>query len=62
MSTEKKQAQAHLLMMKGAMSEMTEAERTKINEVAAAIRALVKDNGDEGLVAIAIVGLEIQAQ
>lgn len=51
---------AQLLVLKGLISDMPEESQTKIKETADKIRILVKENGEEGSVAMAYVGLEMQ--
>lgn len=48
-------------LLKGLMSELPEAQRTKIEGVAEQLRQLIKDAGPDGYMAFAIVGFEVQA-
>jgi predicted ATPase len=50
--------QEQLLIIKGQISEMPEADRVHIQECAALIRALVDASPGHGIMALAIVGLE----
>lgn len=50
-----------LLLLKGAISEASPAEQAKINSAADKLRAVVAEYGDEGTVALALVGSEMAA-
>ena len=56
MSSEKRAA---VLMLKGLISEMPEADRAVIADCAAQLKAIVKDQGDAGLIALALVTAEL---
>lgn len=47
------------LALKGAVSEMPFIEREKIAECKAKFDALVKEYGDAGLIALAMIGMEM---
>ena len=49
---------AQNLIIKGIVSDMPEADRTKIKECEEKIRALLKEYGEHGLMALAVVGSE----
>lgn len=49
---------AQHLMLLGAVSQMTPEEQAVINKLVQEIRDLTKDNGDAGLLALALVSLE----
>jgi len=55
-------ARAEQLLLKGLMSELPEAQRAHIELVAEQLRQLLRDAGDDGLMALAIVGFEEQAK
>lgn len=48
-----------LLEIKGALSEMPEAEQAKIKECADTLRKIIAEAGDDGIVALAIVAMEM---
>ena len=52
---------AELLMLKGAISELPEERREKIISLREQIKTLVVTHGDDGLIALAIVGAELSA-
>ena len=54
-------ASAELLMLKGAISELPEERREKIISLREQIKTLVVTHGDDGLIALAIVGAELFA-
>lgn len=51
-----------LLMIKGLISEFPEEDRKKVEECAAKLRAAIEEYGDQGLVALALVGIENQEE
>ncbi len=53
---------AEQLLLKGLMSELPEAQRAHIELVAEQLRQIPKGAGDDGLMALAIVGFEAQAE
>ena len=58
---EMKEEQATLLLIKGVVSELTVDEQAEVNRVAARFREILKEEGDAGVVAIALVGAEVAA-
>lgn len=56
------QDRAALLMVKGAVSDLTPEQQLKVADVASKLRALIKGAGDEGQVALALVGAELAAE
>ena len=56
-----KEEQATLLLIKGIVSELTVDEQAEVNRVAARFREILKEEGDIGVVAIALVGTEVAA-
>lgn len=55
-------ARAEQLLLKGMLSELPEAQRAHIELVAEQLRQVIKDAGDDGFMALAIVGFEAQAE
>lgn len=53
---------ADLLMIKGAISELTEEEQFKVHTCAATLRKVISDAGAAGMIAIALVGIELQEE
>lgn len=53
--------QLQLLMLKGLVSEMSPEAQAKIDDAKARIVAVMKDFGEEGGIALALVGMEIAA-
>lgn len=51
-----------LLMLQGAISNAPEDSQKKIKLAAESIRKIIDDNGEEGQVALALVGAEFAAQ
>ena len=56
-----KEEQATLLLIKGIVSELTVDEQAEVNRVAARFREILNEEGDAGVVAIALVGAEVAA-
>ena len=48
-----------LLLLKGAISEMTPAEQEKVKACAEKLRAVLAEYGDYGQLALALVGIEL---
>lgn len=57
---EKRQARGQLLMLKGAISDLTPEEQQSIKNMRAKLDALIAEDMNATLLAIAQVGLEIQ--
>lgn len=53
--------QETLLIIKGAIAELTEAERRRVEVAEQHIRALIQQDKDAAVMAIALVGAELQA-
>jgi len=51
-----------LLMLKGMLSEFTDEQQKKIEECAAKLRSTIEEYGSEGLMALAMIGLEKQEE
>ena len=52
------QTEMALLSLKGAISEMPEENRARVHECAGKLRATIREYGDIGLIAEALVGIE----
>lgn len=50
-----------LLMLKGTIAEAPKETQGEIEQIANRIRAIVKEHGDEGAIALALVGAEVGA-
>lgn len=50
---------AHLLMLKGAISDMPESDQAKVKQLTKDIVAIVKEGGDLGVIAVTIAGLYV---
>lgn len=48
-----------LLLLKGAMYELAPAEQEKVKECAEKLRSVIVEYGDHGLLALALVGIEL---
>lgn len=53
--------QAQLLLLKGAITDLPLESQQKVQEAKEKLSAIIKDFGDEGRVALALVGMEIAA-
>lgn len=53
--------QQTLLMLKGTVASMAEDDRRRVEAAAADLREMVKIYGDHGIIALALVGAEMQA-
>ena len=53
--------QLQLLVLKGVVSEMSPEAQAKVADAKARIVAIVKDFGEEGGIALALVGMEMAA-
>lgn len=51
-----------LLMLKGVIADMPHDQAAKVNQCVEAIHALISDNGSEGVLAVALVGAELQLE
>lgn len=51
-----------LALLKGALFDMPEEQRKKITELKAQFEKIVTESGDEGLIALAWLALEIDAK
>jgi hypothetical protein len=51
-----------LLILKGMISDLPEERKNKINAVIAALKDLIKNAGDDGIIALAYVGIESQLE
>jgi hypothetical protein len=49
------------LMMLGAISQLSESEKSEIETIQAAIKELVKGKGDVGIIATVLVAMELQS-
>jgi hypothetical protein len=58
LSNEQDQNRAQLLLLRGVLSELPKAQQKKIEAIAGTIRRIIEANGDEGLMALALVGAE----
>jgi len=52
------QTEVSFLMFKGAIGEMSEAEQDRVRECADKLRTMIKEYGDHGLIAMALVAIE----
>lgn len=52
---------AMVLMIKGAIAELPEDQRRKVQECYEQLQKLVADNGEEGGMALALLGAELAA-
>lgn len=50
---------AHLLMLKGAVSDLPESDQAKVKQMTKDIMATVKEGGDLGVIAVTIAGLMV---
>lgn len=53
---------AALLMMKGVVSDLPAEAQMKVRACLEQLRAVVTEHGDEGLIALALLGLESSAK
>lgn len=53
--------QQTLLMLKGTVASMAEDDRRRVEAAAADLREMVMIYGDHGIIALALVGAEMQA-
>ena len=53
--------QLQLLMLKGLVANMSPEAQAKVSDAKARIVAIMKDFGEEGGIALALVGIEIAA-
>jgi hypothetical protein len=53
------QTEVSLLILKGAISEMSETDQDRVRECAGKLRETVKEYGDRGLIAMALVDIEV---
>lgn len=51
----------HVLLIKGAISELPQDQQDKVNDIAATLRNIMAANGDLGAVALGLVGAELVA-
>lgn len=51
---------AALLVMKGVISELEEADQKKVKDMAEQLRQIINSDRERGLIALTIVGLEEQ--
>lgn len=54
--------QQTLLLIKGAISDLPEEQKVKVQRCAAELRKVIADGGQEGVMAFVLVGAEVQAQ
>ena len=52
--------QETLLLIKGSISDLTPEQQLQVKDCAAMIRAVIADGGVAGVVALALVGAEMQ--
>lgn len=52
-------ASAELFMIKGVIASLPDADRDLVNECAEKLRAIIKEYGDQGMCAIALVAIEM---
>ena len=53
------QEKATLLMLKGAISDLTKDQQGKIAECKTKLMTILEEYGDEGKIALSIIGLEL---
>ena len=53
--------QETLLLIKGEITNLTPAQQQQVKDCAAMIRAVIEDGGPAGVLALALVGAEMQA-
>ena len=56
------QEQIAVLLIKGAITELSEEERASVMSSHARLKSIVDETGDHGLIALALLGAELQAE
>ena len=51
-----------MLLLKGALSDMPEEDKQKVQDIAQTLRGIIKANGDHGAFALSLVGAELSVE